>query len=90
MAQRSLTVSKTGRSAGTPAAVGQMSTMSTNTTDREELTGDAPVQYSTHIEPAHVGGQRYVRCEACGAELLCSLGGADRMTHAADCPASIE
>jgi hypothetical protein len=62
--------------------------MTPKTTDRQELTGSEQVEYSTHMEPPTVGGQRYVRCEACGAELLCALGGADRMTHAADCPAA--
>jgi hypothetical protein len=30
---------------------------------------DAP-QYTYHIEPPHVGGERYVRCEECGSESI--------------------
>lgn len=51
----------------------------TGTTDR-----DAP--YTTHYEPAAQGGEKYVRCTACGRELLASLGGRRNLLHAPDCP----
>lgn len=45
------------------------------------------VEYSQHVEPPEQGGERYVRCEECGAELLESLGGADNLVHRDGCPA---
>ena len=89
MTHRSLAVSKTDRGAGTPAAGSQEQPMTPKTTDRQECTGDAPVRYTYHHEPPHEGGQRFARCDACGAELLCSLGGARKLVHKADCPAAV-
>lgn len=45
------------------------------------------IEYTRHVEPPEQGGERYVRCEACGAELLEKLGGEDRLVHSDDCPA---
>jgi len=42
--------------------------------------------YTEHVEPPEVGGERYVRCEGCGRELLCSLGGRERLPHPEGCP----
>lgn len=52
--------------------------------ERSATTDDA--QYTTHREPPHVGGKRYVRCEGCERELLVSLGGRDKLVHRDDCP----
>jgi hypothetical protein len=42
--------------------------------------------YSEHVESSEQGGGRYVRCEACGRELLCSLGGREPLLHIDGCP----
>ncbi len=39
-----------------------------------------------HVEPLAQGGKRYVRCEACGRELLCALGGRTGLPHTDECP----
>lgn len=39
-----------------------------------------------HREPPAQGGERYVRCEGCGREVLCSLGGRGNLLHRVDCP----
>jgi len=44
------------------------------------------VQITYHIEPAAQGGEQFARCESCGRELLCSLGGAESILHREDCP----
>lgn len=49
---------------------------------------DGP-EYSRHVEPVEQGGEPYVRCEACGAELLEALGGRDELMHREDCPAAV-
>lgn len=77
---------RTDRGGGTPAAGGLKPTMSTDTSQRQNGIDD--VEYSYHHEPPDEGGQRFARCRACGAELLCSLGGANKMLHNPDCPAS--
>lgn len=56
--------------------------MSTHATQQQN-TG---ARYSKHVEPLDQGGAAYVRCEACGVELLTSLGGARNLLHARDCP----
>jgi len=43
---------------------------------------DGP-RYTYHYEPAHVGGERYVRCETCGAE--CIPAKPERMAHRDGC-----
>lgn len=43
-------------------------------------------QFSILREPPAQGGCAYIRCEACGAELLLNLGGWDKLTHLGDCP----
>ena len=55
--------------------------MQYNATNQQEDTG-----YTIHTEPIAQGGAAYVRCEACGVELLTSLGGARNLSHARDCP----
>jgi hypothetical protein len=55
--------------------------MSTNDTQAEKPTDDSN-WYSTHKEPAHVGGATYARCRECGAE---SVFGPDSILHAAGC-----
>lgn len=50
----------------------------------EILDDDGP--YTEHRESPAQGGERYVRCEACGRELLCSLGGREALLHRDDCP----
>ena len=42
--------------------------------------------YSEHVESSEQGGERYVRCEACGRELLVELGGRENLLHAEGCP----
>jgi len=42
--------------------------------------------YTEHIEPAAQGGERYVRCEGCGRELLVALGGREQFPHRDECP----
>lgn len=57
------------------------------TDDRIELTdGGETVEsaYTYHTEPASQGGERYVRCEHCGAE--CVPADPDRLTHREGCP----
>jgi len=39
--------------------------------------------YTYHYEPAHVGGERYVRCTECGAE--CVPANPDRLAHYNGC-----
>jgi hypothetical protein len=51
--------------------------------DEGEVLDDDP--YTEHREPPAQGGERYVRCEACGRELLCELGGRDALLHAPEC-----
>ena len=43
---------------------------------------DGP-RYTYHYEPAHVGGERYVRCETCGAE--CIPAKPERLLHREGC-----
>jgi len=45
--------------------------------------GDGGFTY--HVEPAKQGGEKYVRCEDCGRELLCKLGGKDDLPHRDGC-----
>lgn len=60
-------------------------------TDGGQIVDDAKndsettVEYTRHVEPPEQGGERYVRCEGCGAELLESLGGEDRLVHRNGC-----
>ncbi|MFC7158012.1 SWIM zinc finger family protein [Halomarina halobia] len=56
--------------------------------DGEVLEGEdeGEGEYTYHVEPPAEGGQRYVRCDGCGRELLMSLGGRNALLHAADCP----
>jgi len=44
------------------------------------------VMFTEHIEPAAQGGERYVRCEGCGRELLVALGGREQLPHRDGCP----
>jgi hypothetical protein len=52
--------------------------------DGAEILEDDP--YTEHRESPDVGGEAYVRCEACGRELLKSLGGRDALVHTDGCP----
>lgn len=60
--------------------------MSKSSTQGLEADPKAGVQYTTHIEPVAQGGKEYVRCEACGAELLTELGGRGKLVHRDGCP----
>jgi hypothetical protein len=61
--------------------------MSTNDTAAQESAATTEAEsYTEHVEPDHVGGKRYVRCESCGRELLLSLGGTEKLVHAEGCP----
>lgn len=42
--------------------------------------------YSEHVEPPEQGAKKYVRCDACGRELLVELGGRDPLLHVDGCP----
>lgn len=44
------------------------------------------VEVTRHVEPPEQGGERYLRCEGCGTELLESLGGEDNLLHRDGCP----
>jgi hypothetical protein len=46
---------------------------------------DVP-DYTEHIEPPEQGGEKYVRCEGCGRELLECLGGREKLAHVDGCP----
>lgn len=46
------------------------------------------VEFTQHVEPPEQGGERYVRCGGCGAEILSKLGGRDAMIHREGCPIS--
>jgi len=52
--------------------------------DGAEILDDDP--YTEHRESPAQGGEAYVRCEACGAELLTRLGGRERLLHRENCP----
>jgi len=54
--------------------------MSKNATQAEKPTD--PNWYSTHKEPAYVGGATFARCRECGAE---SVFGPKSILHDADC-----
>lgn len=41
---------------------------------------------TTHYEPAEQGGEKYVRCEGCGREILSELGGRSKLVHPEGCP----
>lgn len=56
-------------------------------TPRENDDSETNVEYTHHVEPPEQGGEQYVRCESCGAELLEALGGKDRLVHRNGCPA---
>lgn len=43
---------------------------------------DAP--YTYHVEPPEQGGERYVRCEGCGREVI--PADPDRLLHTDECP----
>jgi hypothetical protein len=58
--------------------------MSAYTTTEVEADGRT-VSITEHRETPAQGGERYVRCESCGRELLSSLGGADALLHADGC-----
>ncbi|WP_254547221.1 hypothetical protein [Halomarina pelagica] len=51
--------------------------------DEEVLDGSA---FTESVEPLAQGGERYVRCEGCGRELLIALGGRDALLHTEGCP----
>jgi hypothetical protein len=51
--------------------------------DDGEILDEDPT-YTYHYEPAEQGGQRYVRCERCGAE--CIPANPDRLAHFDGCP----
>lgn len=53
--------------------------------DDAEILDESP-GYTEHVEPAKQGGERYVRCEGCGRELLVALGGKENLVHADGCP----
>lgn len=53
------------------------------------LDREPDVEYSYHTEPPEQGGERFVRCKRCGAELLVSLGGEDNLVHRDGCPAGV-
>lgn len=59
---------------------------SATTTAALKSVTDSEGQFSIHREPPAQGGAAYVRCEGCGAELLCSLGGAAKLVHREGCP----
>jgi len=61
--------------------------MSTETRAGLESSGTdtTDASYTYHVEPPAQGGKRYARCEECGAELLCSLGGAEKLLHVEGC-----
>lgn len=46
----------------------------------------APEGYTYHYEDPKFGGAKYARCEACGRENVCEMGGAEKIHHTADCP----
>jgi len=45
---------------------------------------DAEQVYTYHWEPVAQGGERYVRCERCGREVI--PADADRLLHKRSCP----
>ena len=51
--------------------------------EADEEADDGPT-YTYHHEPEFVGGERYVRCETCGAESV--PADPDRLLHRDDCP----
>lgn len=57
--------------------------------DDAEILDESPT-YTYLTEPADQGGNRYVRCEDCGAELLTKLGGKDSLIHKRGCSARNE
>lgn len=57
--------------------------MSTDTPHAVEGTDDRP--FTTHVEPPEQGGETYVRCRSCGAELLEELGGWQNLVHRDGC-----
>ena len=52
--------------------------------DDEQSTDD--FQFTRHVESEKQGGEEYVRCEECGRELLCRLGGRKNLPHKHGCP----
>ena len=50
-----------------------------------ETVDDTDDGFTYHVEPEKQGGERYVRCEGCGNELLCILGGKDDLLHRDGC-----
>lgn len=44
--------------------------------------------FTYHIEPPEQGGEKYVRCEHCGAEILTKLGGKENLEHVDGCSLS--
>jgi len=51
----------------------------------ETTVDDDTDDYSHHVESEKVGGEKYVRCEDCGRELLVKLGGKDDLLHKDGC-----
>lgn len=51
--------------------------------DEGEVLEEGP-GYTYHREPEHVGGERFVRCEGCGREVV--PADPDRIPHADGCP----
>lgn len=76
------------RDAMDPLLVEQIESIDTETTavvtDGGELRD--VLGYTEHVEPPAQGGERYVRCEVCGRELLSSLGGRETLLHVDGCP----
>jgi hypothetical protein len=58
--------------------------MSTNVPSPKKGVGGE--SFTEHIEPLAQGGERYVRCEGCGRELLVDLGGREKLPHRNGCP----
>lgn len=61
---------------------------SVSTPNPEPVVADGGVELppiTERVEPADQGGEKYVRCEGCGRELLSKYGGRRKLSHREDC-----
>jgi len=69
--------------ATTPEPWSVVTAMTTTNSLDKSASPDAP--YTNHVEPIEQGGEPYIRCKECEAELLTRLGGWDNLVHKQQC-----
>jgi hypothetical protein len=79
----------TGKQVATDGGTVEKSTGDDKTPEsgNESCSSDDP-EITYHTEPEHVGGERFARCEECGAEVVEDCYGEFALVHDPDCSAA--